>query len=207
MADSVEKISSSTLRNFLRLVGADFRERRGGPHRPLPSQPKTRLIDLRQQTNQIEDLISIQVNFLQRSTFDFFNRIGPERTCVRFAGTSGLDVRSALWAAFDPLRTPRFSRLDISLAERSGLTVEREHWSAFDPQLTSMLPVKTACYAVFTFHQSPCSPAGHVREVGTDKGFEAFCGGRQFGVPNPQHRDNVPHVPPRKAKRGQGFGS
>ena len=78
---------------------------------------------------------------------------------------------------------------------------------ANDPQLTSMLLVKTACYAVFTFHQSPCSPAGHIREVGTDKGFEAFCGGRQFGVPDPQHRDNVPDVPPRKVKRGQGFGS
>jgi hypothetical protein len=40
-----------------------------------------RLIDLRQQTNQIEDLIGIQANFLQQSTFDFFNRIGPKRTC------------------------------------------------------------------------------------------------------------------------------
>src|SRR5437588_5111269 len=77
LTDCVEKVSSSTPRNFLRAAGAVFRERCGGPHRPRPSQSKTRAIDLRHQTNQIEELIVVPANFARRSTFDFFNRIDP----------------------------------------------------------------------------------------------------------------------------------
>src|SRR4051794_23727696 len=46
-ADSVEKVCLRTRRNFLRVVGAVFRERRGGPHGAQPSESKTSVVDLR----------------------------------------------------------------------------------------------------------------------------------------------------------------
>src|SRR4051812_22798629 len=80
MADSVEKVSWWTPRNFLCAVGAVFQERCGGPHRPRPSQPKTPAIDLSQQAEEIEDRIVIQAKFFERLTSDFFNRIGHNQT-------------------------------------------------------------------------------------------------------------------------------
>ena len=75
-ANSVEKVCSPALQNFLRVVGAVFREGRGGPHDARRSQSKTPVVDLRRQTDETEDRIVIQPNFLQRSTSDFFNRSG-----------------------------------------------------------------------------------------------------------------------------------
>src|SRR3954471_2803134 len=73
-----------------------FSRKLWGPHRPRPTQPKTRPIDLRQQTNQIEDLISIPTNFLERSTFDFFNRIGPKQTFERRIPISALEPGASI---------------------------------------------------------------------------------------------------------------
>ena len=60
---------------------ASFLERdAGGPHDARPSQSKVPVVDLQRQPDEIEDLTAIQTNFRERSTFDFFNRIGHERT-------------------------------------------------------------------------------------------------------------------------------
>ena len=99
-ADSVEKVCLRTRRNFLRAVGAVFRERRGGPHGARPSQSKTPVADLRRQTDEIEDRIVSQAKFLERSTSDFFNKIGLG---ADIAWVFVLD-RSV---AFDPVLTPR----------------------------------------------------------------------------------------------------
>ena len=64
----------AALRNSLSVVGAVFRERRGRPRGARPRQSETPAVDLR-----IEDRMVIQTKFLQRSTSDFFNRIGHVR--------------------------------------------------------------------------------------------------------------------------------
>jgi hypothetical protein len=76
-ADSVEKACSPALQNFLGVVGASLRDGRGGPRDPRPNQSKTPVVDLRRQRDETEDRIVIPTNFRRRSTFDFFNRIGP----------------------------------------------------------------------------------------------------------------------------------
>ena len=38
------------------------------------------VVDLQRQSDETEDLTAIQANFRDRSTFDFFNRIGQEQT-------------------------------------------------------------------------------------------------------------------------------
>jgi len=62
--------------NFLGVVGAVFRERREGTSWRATESIQTPAIDLRRQTDSIEDRTVIQAKFLERSTSDFFNRIG-----------------------------------------------------------------------------------------------------------------------------------
>jgi hypothetical protein len=46
----------------------------------MRGQSKVSVVDLQRQPDETEDLAATQANFRERSTFDFFNRVGPKST-------------------------------------------------------------------------------------------------------------------------------
>ena len=118
MADSVEKVCLRTWRNFLRGVGAVVDKGAGGPHGARPSKSKTPVVDLRRQTDEIEDRLVVQANFLQRSTSELFQQNWP------FATFPGDAVRDMSFA-----RGPEVSYVFVAVHE--SLAGHSGHRSAF----------------------------------------------------------------------------
>jgi hypothetical protein len=81
-ADSVEKVLAAVGPNFLRAAGAFCAIRHDGPHQPEQNLSATFFFARRTPSQEKSEASKLLLEFCIGSIFDFFNRIGQNRTSL-----------------------------------------------------------------------------------------------------------------------------